>query len=41
MIELGLLNATVHQADEHVPVADLLTLTQIYRRFIEDYFAAA
>ena len=24
-----------------VPVADLTTLTQIYRRFIEDYFASA
>ena len=41
VIELGLLNATVHGVDERVPVADLLTLTQIYRRFIEDYFAAA
>jgi len=41
VIELGLVNATVHQTDECVPVADLLTLTQIYRRFIEDYFAAA
>ena len=41
VIELGLLNATAHQADERVPVADLVTLTQIYRRFIEDYFASA
>jgi succinyl-diaminopimelate desuccinylase len=41
VIELGLVNATVHQVDECVPVADLLTLTQIYRRFIQDYFAAA
>jgi succinyl-diaminopimelate desuccinylase len=40
VIELGLVNATVHQVDECVPVADLLTLTQIYRRFIQDYFAA-
>ena len=38
VIELGLVNATVHQVDERVPVADLLTLTQIYRRFIQDYF---
>ena len=41
MIELGLLNATAHQVDERVPVADLATLTQIYRRFIDDYFALA
>ena len=41
VIELGLVNATVHQVDECVPVADLHTLTQIYRRFIHDYFAAA
>jgi succinyl-diaminopimelate desuccinylase len=39
VIELGLLNATVHQVDERVPIADLVTLTRIYRRFIEDYFA--
>ena len=41
VIELGLRNATAHQVDEHVPVEDLLTLTKIYRRFIEDYFASA
>jgi succinyl-diaminopimelate desuccinylase len=40
VIELGLRNATAHQVDEHVPVEDLLTLTKIYRRFIEDYFAS-
>lgn len=40
VIELGLVNATVHQVDERVPVADLIRLTAIYRRFIEDYFAA-
>ncbi len=41
VIELGLVNDTVHGVDERVPVADLLVLTQIYRRFIDDYFAAA
>jgi succinyl-diaminopimelate desuccinylase len=41
VIELGLVNATVHQVDECVPVADLATLTRIYRRFIEDYFRTA
>jgi succinyl-diaminopimelate desuccinylase len=39
VIELGLTNASAHQVDEHVPVADLATLTAIYRRFVEDYFA--
>ena len=39
MVEVGLLNATAHQVDERVPVADLATLTAIYRRFIASYFA--
>jgi succinyl-diaminopimelate desuccinylase len=39
VVEVGLRNATAHQVDEHVPVADLTTLTAIYRRFIEAYFA--
>jgi succinyl-diaminopimelate desuccinylase len=29
----------MHQVDERVPVADLLTLTAIYRRIIEKYFS--
>jgi succinyl-diaminopimelate desuccinylase len=37
VIELGLVNATAHQVDERVPLADLATLTAIYRRFIESY----
>jgi succinyl-diaminopimelate desuccinylase len=41
VVELGLVNATIHQVDERVPVADLMTLMQIYARFIERYFAAA
>jgi succinyl-diaminopimelate desuccinylase len=39
VVEVGLRNATAHQVDEHVALADLATLTQIYRRFIERYFA--
>ncbi|HEY7086413.1 MAG TPA: succinyl-diaminopimelate desuccinylase [Hyphomicrobiaceae bacterium] len=39
VVEVGLRNATAHQVDEHVPVADLTFLTAIYRRFIEAYFA--
>jgi succinyl-diaminopimelate desuccinylase len=40
VVEVGLRNATAHQVDEHVALADLATLTAIYRRFIERYFAA-
>jgi succinyl-diaminopimelate desuccinylase len=40
VVELGLTNATIHQVDERVPVADLETLTRIYERFIADFFAA-
>jgi succinyl-diaminopimelate desuccinylase len=40
-VELGLVNATIHQVDERVPVADLAILTQIYLRFIERFFATA
>jgi succinyl-diaminopimelate desuccinylase len=39
VVELGLLNATAHQVDERVPVADLVRLTVIYRRLIESYLA--
>ena len=39
VVELGLRNATAHQVDERVPVADLQTLTAIYRRLIESYLA--
>ena len=34
VVEVGLLNATAHKADECVAVADLDTLTQIYTRFL-------
>ena len=37
VVELGLVNATAHQVDERVPVADLATLAAIYRRLIESY----
>jgi succinyl-diaminopimelate desuccinylase len=39
VVELGLRNATAHQVDERVPVADLRTLTAIYRRLIESHLA--
>jgi succinyl-diaminopimelate desuccinylase len=40
VVEVGLRNATAHQVDEHVAVADLVALTAIYRRFLEAYFGA-
>jgi succinyl-diaminopimelate desuccinylase len=39
VVEAGLLNATAHQVDEHVALEDLATLTAIYRRFLEGYWA--
>jgi succinyl-diaminopimelate desuccinylase len=41
VIEFGLVNETIHQVDERVPLGDLERLTDIYARFIEGYFAAA
>lgn len=40
VIELGLRNATAHQTDEHVPVGELRSLTEIYRRFIAGMLGA-
>lgn len=34
VIEFGLRNATAHQTDEHVPLAELSALTEIYRGFL-------
>jgi len=39
VLEFGLVGQTMHAVDERVPVADLVTLTAIYRRMIERYFA--
>jgi succinyl-diaminopimelate desuccinylase len=38
VLEFGLVGATMHQLDECAPLADLRTLTTIYRRIIETYF---
>jgi succinyl-diaminopimelate desuccinylase len=40
VVELGLVGATMHAVDEYVPVADIQALTAVYRRLIDDYFAA-
>ena len=39
VVEFGLVGDTMHQVDERVPLADLATLTAIYRGFLERYFA--
>ncbi|HLJ63795.1 MAG TPA: succinyl-diaminopimelate desuccinylase [Stellaceae bacterium] len=38
--ELGLVGLTMHKVDEHVPLADMTSLTQIYRRLLDRYFPA-
>lgn len=38
VVEFGLVNATMHSIDERVPLADLATLTAIYRSVLEKYF---
>jgi succinyl-diaminopimelate desuccinylase len=40
VVEFGLVNATIHQVDEHTSIADLEKLTEIYGRFIANYFRA-
>jgi succinyl-diaminopimelate desuccinylase len=40
VVELGLVNATMHAVDERTPVAEIRELTTIYRRLIERYFQA-
>jgi succinyl-diaminopimelate desuccinylase len=39
VVEFGLVGQTMHMVDERVALADLETLTQVYERFIADYFA--
>ncbi|NNE79038.1 MAG: succinyl-diaminopimelate desuccinylase [Silicimonas sp.] len=39
VVEFGLVGRTMHQVDERVEVAQITTLTRIYRRILQDYFA--
>jgi succinyl-diaminopimelate desuccinylase len=41
VIEFGLVGTTMHQADEHVAVADIEGLTRIYERFLQRFLAGA
>jgi succinyl-diaminopimelate desuccinylase len=38
VVEFGLVGQTMHMVDERVALADLETLTQIYLRFLRDWF---
>jgi succinyl-diaminopimelate desuccinylase len=38
VLEFGLVGATMHQVDERTAVADLATLTAVYRNVLERYF---
>lgn len=35
VVELGPVNASIHKIDEHVSIADVVTLTSMYRRVLE------
>ena len=39
VLEFGLVGQTMHQVDERTPVAGLVTLTAVYRKILEKYFA--
>lgn len=41
VVELGVVNATIHQVDEHVSIADLDKLSEIYERVLETLLAPA
>jgi len=38
VVELGLVNATIHKTDENVPVEEIETLTRIYQAVLADSF---
>jgi len=38
VVELGLVGATMHAVDERTPVAEIVQLTEVYRRLIRRYF---
>jgi len=38
IVEMGMVDATIHQVDEHVDVGDCEKLASVYKRFIERYF---
>ena len=41
VVEFGPVGDTMHQTDERIPLADLDTLTAIYREFLDRFFGQA
>jgi succinyl-diaminopimelate desuccinylase len=41
VVECGLVGPSMHQADEHIAIADLTALTEIYRSFMQRFFTGA
>ena len=41
VVEYGLVNRTIHKVDENTALTDIHMLTEIYRKFMERYFAEA
>lgn len=41
VVECGLVGPSMHKADEHIAISDLLGLTDIYRTFMTRFFGAA
>ncbi len=39
VVEFGLVGKTLHKVDEHVEVADIETLTRVYRKVLESWFS--
>jgi succinyl-diaminopimelate desuccinylase len=39
VLEFGLVGQTMHQVDERTAIADLTTLTAVYRKVLDRYFA--
>ncbi|MFT7027533.1 MAG: succinyl-diaminopimelate desuccinylase [Paracoccaceae bacterium] len=39
VVEFGLVGKTMHQVDEHTPVAEIHALKAVYSRILRDYFA--
>ena len=37
-IEFGLVNKTIHQVNERVPIADLKKLKNIYKKILQNYY---
>ena len=40
VLEFGLVGQTMHQVDERTAIADLTTLTAVYRNILERYFGS-